>query len=147
MPRGDGTGPSGGGGCGRGGGRGMGFGAGRGRGRARRMGVGEAAANRSAVPGNTPLIEPQRVRASMQRTSALQPPVAGEARAPARRADRRQRVARIDETACNLCAACQSVCPTGAISLGETGAIVNAEMCRGCGVCATVCPNGAIKLN
>ena len=56
-------------------------------------------------------------------------------------------VACVDEEACRLCGACQTVCPTEAISLGEAAVKVNAEACCGCGACVEVCPNGAIRLN
>ncbi len=56
-------------------------------------------------------------------------------------------VAYVDEQACKLCGACQAVCPTEAITLGEVAVRVNAEVCCGCGACVEVCPNGAIRLN
>ena len=55
-------------------------------------------------------------------------------------------VARISEEACTPCGACQAVCPTEAISLGESSVEVNAEACCGCGACVDVCPSGAITL-
>jgi MinD superfamily P-loop ATPase len=55
-------------------------------------------------------------------------------------------VATVDETECTPCGACQSVCPSEAITLGESAVKVNAQACSGCGACAEVCPNGAIKL-
>ncbi|MGB2986371.1 MAG: 4Fe-4S binding protein [Phycisphaerae bacterium] len=56
-------------------------------------------------------------------------------------------VAHVDEEACTPCGACQAVCPTEAITLGESAVKVNAEACCGCGACVEVCPNGAIRLN
>ena len=56
-------------------------------------------------------------------------------------------VARVDEEACTLCGACQAVCPTEAISLGDRAVKVNAEACCGCGACVETCPNDAIKVN
>jgi len=56
-------------------------------------------------------------------------------------------VARVDEKTCTLCGACQAVCPTEAITLGEVAVRVNAEVCCGCGACVEVCPKGAIRLN
>lgn len=56
-------------------------------------------------------------------------------------------VACVDEEACTPCGACQAVCPTDAIRLGEGTVKVNAEACCGCGACAEVCPYGAIRLN
>jgi Fe-S-cluster-containing hydrogenase component 2 len=55
-------------------------------------------------------------------------------------------VACVDEEACTPCGACQAVCPTDAIRLGEGTVRVIAEECCGCGACAEVCPNGAVKL-
>ena len=56
-------------------------------------------------------------------------------------------IASIDDTECILCGACQAVCPTEAITMGETAFTVNAELCRGCGACVKVCPTEAVKLN
>ena len=56
-------------------------------------------------------------------------------------------VASVDQAVCTLCGACQPVCPTEAITLGETTVKVNARACCGCGACVEVCPNGAIRLN
>ena len=56
-------------------------------------------------------------------------------------------VADVDEEACTLCGACQTVCPTEAISLGETAVKVDADRCCGCGACVEVCPSGAIRVN
>ncbi|TGY68778.1 hypothetical protein E5332_09370, partial [Enterorhabdus sp. NM05_H27] len=38
------------------------------------------------------------------------------------------------------CLRCAEVCTTGAISLGEEGVVVSAELCIGCGTCASACP-------
>ena len=56
-------------------------------------------------------------------------------------------VACVDEQACTPCGACQAVCPTEAIRLGEGTVRVNADACCGCGACMEVCPNGAIRLS
>ena len=56
-------------------------------------------------------------------------------------------VASVNEAACTLCGACQAVCSTEAITLGETAFKVNAEACCGCGACVEVCPTEAIRLN
>lgn len=56
-------------------------------------------------------------------------------------------VAIVDEEACTPCGACQAVCPSEAISLGEETVRIDAEACCGCGACAEVCPNDAIKLS
>jgi Fe-S-cluster-containing hydrogenase component 2 len=55
-------------------------------------------------------------------------------------------VACVSEEACTPCGACQAVCPTEAISLGESSVKVSAEACCGCGACVDVCPSGAIRL-
>ena len=68
-------------------------------------------------------------------------------REAARRAGNPPPVASVDEAVCTLCGACQAVCPTEAITLGETAVKVNAEACSGCGACVEVCPSGAIRLN
>ncbi len=56
-------------------------------------------------------------------------------------------VAHVDEGACELCGACQAVCPTEAISFGDTAVKVSAEACCGCGACVEACPNDAINVN
>ena len=56
-------------------------------------------------------------------------------------------VACVDEHACTPCGACQAVCPTEAIRLGDGTVKVNADACCGCGACVEVCPNGAIRLS
>ena len=122
MPRGDGTGPAGGGGRGRGRSRGMGRGRTQGRGQGRRM-----RRNLQAGVGNQ-MIGPAGVLVSTPDRDATP-------------------VAHVDEEACKLCGACQAVCPTEAISLGDTAVKVSAEACCGCGACVEACPNDAIKVN
>ena len=154
MPRGDGTGPPGAGGRGRGRGGGRGMGRGRGRGQGRRMRLGRQAGvgdQRRELPGvlaSTPSTRPGTL------DPVRQPPVAAEQRLDKirdREADRPDSgatpVACIDEAACTPCGACQAVCPTEAITLGEAAVKVNAERCCGCGACVEVCPNGAVSLN
>jgi Pyruvate/2-oxoacid:ferredoxin oxidoreductase delta subunit len=154
MPRGDGTGPPGigGRGLGRGGRRRMGYGRGRGHGQRMRLGrqagMGDQRRGLLGVLASTPSIRPG--------TSGpvRQPPVAAEQRLDEIRGREASRpgsggtpVACIDEAACTPCGACQAVCPTEAITLGEAAVKVNAERCCGCGACVDVCPNGAISLN
>ncbi len=68
-------------------------------------------------------------------------------RQAARRTGHPPPVASVDEAACTLCGACLALCPTEAITLGETAVKVNAEACCGCGACVEVCPTGAIRLS
>ena len=122
MPRGDGTGPVGSGGRGYGRGRGMGCRRGQGRGQGRSM-----RRNLQVGVGNQ-MIQPPGVLVPTRDRGAIP-------------------VAQVDEQACKLCGACQTVCPTEAISLSDTEVKVNAEVCCGCGACVEICPNDAIKLN
>ncbi len=46
---------------------------------------------------------------------------------------------------CISCGACQSVCPTEAISPGDTKYEIDPEKCIDCGACVDVCPVGAIS--
>ncbi len=46
---------------------------------------------------------------------------------------------------CISCGACEPVCPTEAISEGETQYVIDAELCIDCGSCAEVCPQEAIS--
>ena len=41
---------------------------------------------------------------------------------------------------CMGCGACASVCPSEAISEGESKYVIDAEKCIDCGVCAGACP-------
>ncbi len=152
MPRGDGTGPAGdGSGRGSGGGRGMGRGRGQGQGRGGRRGLGAGARSQTTGPLRPPLAsqstEPETAERLRQQAVAAEQQLA---RAGPRGADvsdsNARLVAYVDEEACTPCGACQSVCPTEAITLGETSVRVKAEACCGCGACVDVCENGAIKL-
>jgi ferredoxin len=49
--------------------------------------------------------------------------------------------------ACISCGACESECPTGAISAGDTQYNIDPEVCIDCGACEPVCPVQAIKAN
>ncbi len=44
---------------------------------------------------------------------------------------------------CINCGACQSECPTDAISQGDDKYVIDADKCIECGACADVCPVGA----
>lgn len=51
----------------------------------------------------------------------------------------------LDESACTLCGACASVCPTGAIAIDEQ-VVTNAELCIRCCACIKVCPEKAREI-
>ena len=64
-------------------------------------------------------------------------------------------VAESDSERCNGCSQCKSVCPYGAITVGEKEirrgvvrfvASVNPAICQGCGACTVTCPSGAMDL-
>ncbi len=59
-------------------------------------------------------------------------------------------VCEVDESLCESCGACISVCQYGAIAFHETEkgkkAMVNPVLCKGDGLCNTVCPAKAISL-
>ena len=46
--------------------------------------------------------------------------------------------------ACVNCGTCESECPAGAISEGESARVIDASKCVSCGTCASVCPASAI---
>ena len=153
MPRADGTG-SGGGGRGRGRGAGMGRGRGRGQGLGQRTGRGCRGGMRgqprglATFPGVPALRSPQLIGPARQPAVPGEPQVDfGESRGAVRGTGRAVPVAHVDERACRLCGACQVVCPTEAITLGDAAVRINAEACCGCGACAEACPNGAITLD
>ncbi|MDP2644772.1 MAG: FAD-dependent oxidoreductase [Desulfobacterales bacterium] len=56
----------------------------------------------------------------------------------------------VNESACESCGACISVCNYGAVSFYDTPqgkkAMVNPVLCKGDGLCNAVCPTGAISL-
>jgi len=150
VPRGDGTGPPSGGGRGRGAGRGMRRGRGRGRqqgGRIRRAGRSDRIAGLSSLLRATAPAEPRMLSPANEQTAAVRNRDTLSPRKSARRAGQPAPVASVDETACTLCGACQAVCPTEAITLGDTAVQVNAETCCGCGACVEACPTGAIRLD
>jgi ferredoxin len=41
---------------------------------------------------------------------------------------------------CISCGACESECPTGAITAGDSIYVIDADNCIDCGACANVCP-------
>lgn len=42
--------------------------------------------------------------------------------------------------ACIACGSCESECPVGAISQGDTAYVIDADKCIDCGACSGVCP-------
>ena len=51
----------------------------------------------------------------------------------------------VDNSACNSCGTCITICPQDAIEIGEDGkAIIDQTKCNQCGKCITVCPEDAI---
>ena len=46
---------------------------------------------------------------------------------------------------CISCGACESECPSSAISMGDAHYQVDADTCVDCGACASVCPVEAIS--
>jgi ferredoxin len=153
MPRGDGQGPPDGArrGYGRGGGRGKGCGWGRGQGQRARDRCRTSRRGQAAGPADFPsavlptrpesLERTEKQAAATEKSSDV--PNARGAEPPSRTATL---IAHVDEEACTPCGACQAVCPTDAITLGEAIVKVNAELCCGCGACAEVCPSQAIRL-
>jgi ferredoxin len=54
----------------------------------------------------------------------------------------------LDKSACTLCMACASVCPTGALSAGNDHPLLCfvENNCHQCGLCSEACPEGAVQL-
>ena len=50
---------------------------------------------------------------------------------------------KIDPDVCIDCGACESECPTNAISEGDGYMVIDPKLCEECGNCAEVCPVGA----
>ena len=46
---------------------------------------------------------------------------------------------------CVSCGSCESACPVGAISAGDTQYNIDADSCIDCGACEGACPTGAIS--
>jgi NAD-dependent dihydropyrimidine dehydrogenase PreA subunit len=50
----------------------------------------------------------------------------------------------VDQVLCSGCGTCVDECPTGAITLKDDIARVDADRCDGCSECVHVCPNQAL---
>ncbi|HDY89936.1 MAG TPA: 4Fe-4S dicluster domain-containing protein [bacterium] len=46
---------------------------------------------------------------------------------------------------CTACGACEPVCPTEAISEGDTQYKIDSALCTDCGICVDECPVEAIS--
>lgn len=85
---------------------------------------------------------------SSQPLPELNQPLGGIRRGPAPApAGLRSPKAHVDHGLCTFCGACQEVCPTGAIHLGDAGVVVDRDLCSGCGTCVQACPVGAIDVS
>ena len=54
----------------------------------------------------------------------------------------------LDETRCNGCGMCETVCPRAVLALqGRKARIVDRGACIECGACARNCPTGALSVD
>jgi len=54
---------------------------------------------------------------------------------------------RLDESSCNGCGMCSTVCPHGVFDMaGGKAQIVDRDACMECGACQNNCPEGAIEV-
>ncbi len=54
-------------------------------------------------------------------------------------------MAHIISDTCIACGACESECPTAAISAGDPIYVIDPETCIDCGACVPVCPTDSIS--
>jgi len=54
--------------------------------------------------------------------------------------------AEVNPDECVGCGSCESVCPTGAISMEDELAVVDADKCDECETCVEECPVEAISM-
>lgn len=50
----------------------------------------------------------------------------------------------VNQEKCSGCGACLDVCPTSAISLEISKAVINQALCTQCEACISMCPSGAL---
>lgn len=54
-------------------------------------------------------------------------------------------IAVVEQSKCESCQLCISVCPTDSINIIDGKAVID-DTCIACGACVAVCPNEAIEL-
>ncbi|HHU17194.1 MAG: DUF362 domain-containing protein [Anaerovoracaceae bacterium] len=54
-------------------------------------------------------------------------------------------MAYVIDDSCISCGACESECPTEAISAGDSQYEIDADKCIDCGACVDACPTDSIK--
>jgi ferredoxin len=54
---------------------------------------------------------------------------------------------KFDQSKCNQCGACESVCPMAAINIQKIPDIINQNRCMFCATCIRTCPHHAIKIS
>ncbi len=54
--------------------------------------------------------------------------------------------AKVDNDTCTGCGACVDTCPSEAIEMQDSKALVVADKCVDCGVCVDECPVEAIRM-
>gem|GEM_PF-724996 len=56
-------------------------------------------------------------------------------------------IATIDQSKCDRCGTCISVCPTNALLLLCDELVIDGARCSGCAVCVTICPFAALGMS
>ena len=52
----------------------------------------------------------------------------------------------VDAEQCNACKSCEEVCPSDAVKVQDTVAVVVDDDCIDCNACVDACTNGAITM-
>ena len=52
----------------------------------------------------------------------------------------------VDTDLCSSCGTCVDLCQMKALSLDDSGLVINLDRCIGCGICVANCPEGALTL-